>query len=570
MRRRSPDQSLNHAILGDDIDIINEQSASGIDLVVDLTAAENMTDEEIAAQSQERLNEVKVLLKYGLKERALDHLNRVFEIDPYNIDGRELARDILLSLDRRKEALDHLFLLAEVFKTSQPEGSIYYLHEILKADKADQRAKQMIRELGGIMPEGMEDSRVTTMGTDDEPVLLDDDEDFVLVDDDDLHQADAVMGHDDIDSDLDDWDLASEPPSAEQDTLSDSLPREPSPEKKSAFVRDHTVVEVVDYLEDPIDLSDVDELDGDIAIEDEDDVDDEEEIHDEFDPVAQSVLDIEASHQKQSDMEEEIAAPSKSMEEVTTADPVRPALSEKITKPQPPVLPEEASVADEPLPEINDDLEEIEFFLEQELFEEADAALMELASQYPKDPRIRALAARLKETVSSSEKEEPKDSDEKTNSNASFLTDSNDNEGSVQFKNVGIKEKLSDSDSATNWDLGLAYKEMGLFEDAVHAFEFASRDPARTASAKNMIGICYAALSRMDEAVQTFNDGLKVVHLNDNEKMGLLYELGKTFQMMKRYKEAFDCFDQICKIDNKFADAAARIRALSNTLSKRK
>ena len=135
-------------------------------------------------------------------------------------------------------------------------------------------------------------------------------------------------------------------------------------------------------------------------------------------------------------------------------------------------------------------------------------------------------------------------------------------EGSVQFKNVGIKEKLSDSDSATSWDLGLAYKEMGLFEDAIHAFEIVLRDPKKTALAKTMIGICQTSLARMDEAVRTFNQGLKLSTLDTNEKMGLLYELGKTYQMMGQSDDARRCYQSISEIDAEFADVAARIRSL--------
>ncbi len=39
-----------------------------------------------------------------------------------------------------------------------------------------------------------------------------------------------------------------------------------------------------------------------------------------------------------------------------------------------------------------------------------------------------------------------------------------------QFK-AGVAAQVSESDAATHYDLGVAYKEMGLFTDAISEFE---------------------------------------------------------------------------------------------------
>ena len=500
------DRSLNHTVLGDDVDIITESSSSGIDLLADLTAAEHMTAEEVAGQSRERLGEVEVLLKYGLKERALEHLQKLLDADPYNIDGRELARDILLSMDRKAEALEHLFLLADVFKDSQPEGSIYYLHEVLKVDRQNRRARDMIRNLGGIMPEGLDDD--STLSLDDEPPLLEDDDDILLIDDDDLQQADAMLESDEGE-DWADWDAASSPssPRESRGSIIELTPDIALPPQEN------TTVEVVDYLEEPLDLED--DLEA-IAIEAEDaifDSEDEVEIEEEFDP---------------DEVQSEIKAPDPAAER----------------------------------PDIDDDLEEAEFFLDQELFEEAETALSELAESYPNDPRIAALMQRLREAQGDEEASAPISGAE-TPAAPVRPSGRTINEGSVQFKHVGLKENISDSDSATAWDLGLAYKEMALFEDAIQAFEIAARAPSRSPAAKTMIGVCYASLSRIDEAVKTFQEGLALPKLSDNDRMALLYELGKVHQASGNSSDATACYLRIQEIDREFADVEERLSYLT-------
>ena len=557
------EQSLNHAVLGDDVDIIGETSSSGIDLLADLTAAENMSAEETAGQRSERLGEVQVLLKYGLKERALEHLQKLLEADPYNIDGRELARDILLSMDRKAEALEHLFLLAEVFKDTQPEGSIYYLHEVLKADKQNNRARDMIRRLGGIMPEGMEEEISSVLG--EEPPLLEDDDDILLIDDDDLQQADAVLETDGADAEWADWDVVSDPAQV-RDSMTPIIDLTPD----IAVAAENTTVEVVEYIEEPLEI---DEDFDDIAIEaegDGGDGEDEVEIEEEFDPNAPALIRItpdtrplrafKAEDELVSELPEPFAA------EAGSSAPEPAPLSEPgpLSEPEPAPSPEPAE-----LPEIDDDLEEVEFFLDQELFEEAETALFELTARYPNDPRIAALMQRLREAQGDAEP--PASAEEPANemksdippSSVAHPSNRSSNEGSVQFKHVGIKEKISDSDSATAWDLGLAYKEMGLFEDAIQAFEIAARAPMRTAMGKTMLGVCYNALSRTDEAVMTFNEGLALPNLSDNDRMALLYELGKVYQNSGKLEDAVECYSRIHETDAGFADVAERLTSLS-------
>ena len=52
--------------------------------------------EEIEKKTREMLSEATVLIKYGLNDRAISHLQEVCEIDPCNIDAREKLKDVLL------------------------------------------------------------------------------------------------------------------------------------------------------------------------------------------------------------------------------------------------------------------------------------------------------------------------------------------------------------------------------------------------------------------------------------------------------------------------------------------
>ena len=60
----------------------------------------------------------------------------------------------------------------------------------------------------------------------------------------------------------------------------------------------------------------------------------------------------------------------------------------------------------------------------------------------------------------------------------------------AQFKK-GVEAQIDASDSETHYDLGIAYKEMGLLDDAVHEFELAMANPRKECLAATMIGLCH-------------------------------------------------------------------------------
>ncbi len=292
-----------------------------------------------------------------------------------------------------------------------------------------------------------------------------------------------------------------------------------------------------------------------------------------FDSIPPDVLDSEYPDE----FSEEPEPP-----QVLTMDPEPPQVFEQESEePEPPQVIEQESeppqvltveadtpfepdnVASEPLTDIDDELEEVDFFIEQELFDEAQSMLDELTANHPDDPRLAPLRAKLAASLGDLEPEAKTETGKVAAPKSPNLEDKSDPTGSVQFKNVGLQEKVSPADSGTNWDLGLAYQEMGLFEDAVQAFEIASRDPAKRAQATTMIGMCYVSLDRKEEAVATFKRGLENDSLDERQRLGLLYELGKTLQMMGERDQALDCFENIRDIDDSFADVEARISALS-------
>ncbi|MFT3695490.1 MAG: tetratricopeptide repeat protein [Kofleriaceae bacterium] len=120
-----------------------------------------------------------------------------------------------------------------------------------------------------------------------------------------------------------------------------------------------------------------------------------------------------------------------------------------------------------------------------------------------------------------------------------------------------LEKPVEEGDADTHYDLGLAYKEMGLFDEAAKAFEKAMRAPGREAQCRVMLGMCQREQGNPQEAIHQFKQGL---HANpsDREALSLYYEIGVTYESIGDVGEALYYFEAVTKRDPKFADAGVR------------
>ncbi len=93
-----------------------------------------------------------------------------------------------------------------------------------------------------------------------------------------------------------------------------------------------------------------------------------------------------------------------------------------------------------------------------------------------------------------------------------------------QFKR-GVAEQVAEDDSDTHFDLGIAYKEMGLFPDARREFQVAMGDPRRRCLCWTMIGLIYMEEGQPHDAIEAFQSGLESPEKTATEAVGLHYEL---------------------------------------------
>jgi len=131
----------------------------------------------------------------------------------------------------------------------------------------------------------------------------------------------------------------------------------------------------------------------------------------------------------------------------------------------------------------------------------------------------------------------------------------------AKFKQ-GVKAQIADSDSATHYDLGVAYKEMGLLSDAAREFEIASSDPKLECTCLAMMGMMYRERGELDRAAEAYVRGLNAKHKTVAQEMSLYYDLGTIYELKSDADEAIYYYQRIMRRDPSYRDVPKRLQAL--------
>ncbi len=127
---------------------------------------------------------------------------------------------------------------------------------------------------------------------------------------------------------------------------------------------------------------------------------------------------------------------------------------------------------------------------------------------------------------------------------------------------AGVRSQVSENDSATHYDLGVAYKEMGLIDDALAEFELAARDATRECNCFAMIGMIFLEQNKLDRAAEAYVRALGAQAKTVEQEMNLYYDLGNVYEMKGKSQDAIYYFQKIARRDPGYRDVSDRLSAL--------
>jgi len=130
-----------------------------------------------------------------------------------------------------------------------------------------------------------------------------------------------------------------------------------------------------------------------------------------------------------------------------------------------------------------------------------------------------------------------------------------------QFKDK-VSENLDTSDVRAHYDLGTAYKEMGLLDEAITSFQAALRASASHLPTYEMMGQTFIEMGQPEAAVRSLERALDTASTVEDELVGIYYYLGRAHEELQNKESAMDYYDRVFALDINFADVTERLREL--------
>jgi tetratricopeptide (TPR) repeat protein len=124
----------------------------------------------------------------------------------------------------------------------------------------------------------------------------------------------------------------------------------------------------------------------------------------------------------------------------------------------------------------------------------------------------------------------------------------------------GVEQQVDSDDFDTHYNLGIAYKEMGLVDEAIGELQFAARDPARTLECCGILGLCFRDKGLPDLALKWYRRGLDHPGLDEHQTLGLRYDIAEVHREKGELDEALKIYTEVYGIDSTYRDVSARIK----------
>ncbi|HEX9137358.1 MAG TPA: DUF6584 family protein, partial [Nitrospirota bacterium] len=133
-----------------------------------------------------------------------------------------------------------------------------------------------------------------------------------------------------------------------------------------------------------------------------------------------------------------------------------------------------------------------------------------------------------------------------------------------EFKK-GAEQQVAKEDADTHYNLGVAYKEMGLLDDAIGEFTLTPEEEQKFVQSRYMLGLCYMEKGEYQNAITEIQKALNYSESSGGkhqERIGMHYDLGLAYQGAANREGALAQFQWVHDANPGYRDADAKLAEL--------
>ena len=130
----------------------------------------------------------------------------------------------------------------------------------------------------------------------------------------------------------------------------------------------------------------------------------------------------------------------------------------------------------------------------------------------------------------------------------------------------GVADNVDAEDHEAHYDLGVAYKEMGLLDEAISEFQKAIRSHLNRVRTYEALGQCFLEKKQLPVAATILQRALSEPGARDEQLVGVLYLLGYINESLGKPSEAKGFYERVFGVDIQFRDVGDRLNAVDKAL----
>ena len=151
---------------------------------------------------------------------------------------------------------------------------------------------------------------------------------------------------------------------------------------------------------------------------------------------------------------------------------------------------------------------------------------------------------------------------------------SRDSDGMMTLEEIvsgiqkGVAAQVDKEDYETHYNLGIAYKEMGLTDEAIGEFQYASRDAGKFHQCCILLGACFSEKGMPELAIGWYEKARAVPGLGEEDVLALTYEIGLCHEATGEREAALKDFLSIYGQNARYRDVGQRVNSLKQAITR--
>lgn len=137
----------------------------------------------------------------------------------------------------------------------------------------------------------------------------------------------------------------------------------------------------------------------------------------------------------------------------------------------------------------------------------------------------------------------------------------------IEADAAGLAEEITsdveENDFRSHYDLGMAYIEMALYNEAIKELQISARSDQLQLRSLEMIGHCFIVLNNPRLAVKQLQRGLEIARHAGGDSLGIHYNLGLAYEGLGENDKAREHFEEVYIVDVTFRDITEKMKKYS-------